>query len=330
MPVFILKDNKLIIAEETTIDSEVDLESWFERNPLALIKDETVLWIGRQTRAQDEEGTLVPDLLGVDSDGNLVIVEFKRGRTPRDVVAQLLEYAAWANELPEEDIHGMTDTYLGEPDEFKGKTFLKAFHEVFDIPETDNLPPLNRKLRLFVIAGDIHPRVARVCRFLRTTYKMDISCIAVSKFQTESNDEIISTETKVGDEEIVTPKSPQRTSETAPSSSDKSETAPSSGDKNVRQVVLEAVQEFIGDDAQKVFAPKDIKAVVLEKDPDFNENTVGAQIHAGCPNSPSYQYHPGDHKLYWKIGTGKFRLYNAETDNVDGDGIDKSETPDAA
>ncbi len=33
------------------------------------------------------------DLLGLDKDGNIVIVELKRGKTPREVVAQLLEYA---------------------------------------------------------------------------------------------------------------------------------------------------------------------------------------------------------------------------------------------
>jgi RecB family endonuclease NucS len=35
------------------------------------------------------------DLLAIDGDGALVVVELKRDRTPRDVVAQLLDYGSW-------------------------------------------------------------------------------------------------------------------------------------------------------------------------------------------------------------------------------------------
>ena len=81
------------------MELESYLEDWLENSPWALIQDELILWIGRQTSANDEEGTIFPDLLGIDAEGNLVIVELKRDKAPREVVAQLLEYAAWANEL---------------------------------------------------------------------------------------------------------------------------------------------------------------------------------------------------------------------------------------
>lgn len=307
MPLFRLEGDKLIIAQETTVELEQHIEIWIENSPWAVIQDELVLWIDRQSSAQDEEGTIFPDLLGVDSEGNLVIVEFKRGKTPRTVVAQLLEYAAWANELLPEEIHDIADAYFEKREEFRGKTFTDAFREVFDIPETDELPPLKRKLRLFVIAEEIQPRVASVCRFLRTLYKMDVSCIAVSKFQTESGDGIVSTETKVGDEEIVTPKTRQQRT---------SQTSQWSGDKGVRDVVLEAVQEFTGGDVNTEFAPKEITALILEKYPNFNRNTVTAQLGAACPNHGTFRWHSGNYKYYWKIGTGKYRLYDPERDKV--------------
>ena len=307
MPIFRLKDDKLIIAQETNVELEQHLEIWLENSPWAVIQDELVLWIDRQPSAQDEEGTIFPDLLGVDSEGNLVIVEFKRGKTPRSVIAQLLEYASWASELPEEQIHEIADSYFEKRDEFRDKTFTEAFREVFDIPETDELPPLKRKLRLFVVSEEIHTRVASVCRFLRRLYKMDVSCIAVSKFQTESGDEIVSTETKVGDEEIVMPKTRQQRT---------SETSRWQGDKRVRDVVLESVQEFTGGDVNIEFTLKEIKTFVLEKYPNFNANTVGAQIVSACPNHGSYHTHSGIYKYYWKIGTGKYRLYDRDTDEV--------------
>ena len=307
MPIFRLENDKLIIAQETNVELEQHLEIWIENSPWAVIQDELVLWIDRQPSAQDEEGTISPDLLGVDSEGNLIIVEFKRGRTPRDVVAQLLEYAAWANELSPEQIHETADAYFEKRDEFKGKTFPDAFREVFDIPETDELPPFNQKLRLFVVAEEIQPRVAHVCRFLRRSYKMDVSCIAVSKFQTESREEIVSTETKVGDEEIAIPKTRQQRT---------SQTSRWQGDKGVRDVVLEAVEEFTAKDVNVEFTLKEITTFILEKYPDFNKNTAGAQIIAGCPNHGSYRNHSGNYKYYWKIATGKYRLYDPERDKV--------------
>ena len=307
MPIFRLEEDKLIIAQETNVELEQHLEIWLENSPWAVIQDELVLWIDRQPSAKDEEGTIFPDLLGVDSEGNLVIIEFKRGKTPREVIAQLLEYAAWANELPEEQIHEIADAYFEKRDEFKGKTFTEAFKEAFDVPETDELPPLKRKLRLFVVAEEIQPRVAHVCRFLRTSYKMDVSCIAVSKFQTESGDEIVSMETKVGDEEIVTPKTRQQ---------QPLQTSRWQGNKGVREVILEAVQEFTRGNVNVEFTKKEITALILEKYPDFSRNTVSAQINKGCPNDRSYRYHSGNYKYYWKIRTGKYRLYDPEKDEV--------------
>lgn len=310
MPIFRLEEDTLIIAQETNVELEQHLEIWLENSPWAVIQNELVLWIDRQPSAQDEESTIFPDLLGVDAEGNLVIVEFKRGKTPRSVIAQLLEYASWASELPAEQIPEIADAYFENRDEFRGKTFDEAFREVFDIPETDELPPLKRKLRLFVVAEEVQPRVARVCQFLRTSYKIDVSCIAVSKFQTESGDEIVSTDTKVGDEEIVTPKTQQRNLQTARWS----------GDKPVQQVVWDAVQELTQGKTDVEFAIKEVKAIILKKDPSFKEGTVNGQITADCVNHPSRRHHPSaKDEYYWRVERGIYRLYDSEKDKVEND-----------
>lgn len=38
-------------------------------------------------------------------DGNLAVVELKRGRTPRDVISQALEYSSWVKELDFDEIN---------------------------------------------------------------------------------------------------------------------------------------------------------------------------------------------------------------------------------
>ena len=305
MAIFILNDAELVPAKKTEVERESDMEEWLENSPWAVIQDE-LLWIGRQTSAADEERTIFPDLLGIDSEGNLVIIEFKRGRTPRDVVAQLLEYAAWADELPPEQIREIAKDYFKTREEFEEKTFDDAFREAFDMPDDDEIPLLNQKLRLFIVAEEIPGQIIRVCQFLRTSYKMDIGCIAVSKFQTKSGDEIVSTEIKVGDEEIATSKKRhQRISQTSRWSGNKLEQ---------EQVVWEAVQEFTNGDPNITFAPAEIDKAVENRYSDFPVYTVRRWIRGGCVNFPKRSDYPESENKYWRVERGKYRLYNPETD----------------
>lgn len=297
-----MSNAELVIARATTLEVEKHLESWLENSPWALAQDEPILWIGRQTRATAEEGTIFPDLIGVDSEGSLVIVELKKDRTPREVVAQLLEYATWADELSEEQIHHIAEEYFQNRGVFSGKTFHEAFREMF---EEDEVPTLNRRLRLFVMAEEISPRVSSVCRFLRTAYGMDISCKAVSIFQTGPGEMLVNIETKVGDENIVAPKARSQPS---------SQNSRWSGEKGAREVVLEAVQELTGGDATVKFTPKEVFEHILKKHSSFKHTTTVAQITAACPNHPSNRHHSGNHKLYWRVGKGTYRLHDPETD----------------
>lgn len=307
MPIFRLEEDRLVVAKKTSIEFESHLEDWFENSPTVVIQDE-LLWIGRQTSAADEERTIFPDLFGVDSKGNLVIVELKRSRTPREVVAQLLEYAAWASELSDAQIHEIAKDYFKTREEFQEKTFDDAFREAFDMSDDDEIPLLNQKLRLFIVAEEISGQIIRVCQFLRTSYKMAIGCIAVSKFQTESGDEIVSTEIKVGDEEIVTSKKQhQRMSQTSRWSGDKLEQ---------KQVVWEAVQEFTSRDPNTTFAPADIDKAVENRYSDFPVYTVRKWIRGGCVNFPKRSDYPESEDKYWWVERGKYRLYNPEKDKM--------------
>lgn len=300
----------LIIATETNLELERYLEDWLENSPVALVQDEYVLWIGRQTSATDEDGTVYPDLLGVDVEGNLVITELKRARTPRDIIAQLLDYAAWADGLSESQIRGIAEDYFETRAGFQGRTFDDAFREIFDMPETDELPPLNRGLRLFIVAEEIPARVAHVCRFLRTSHGMDVNCIEVSTFETESGEVLVNTETKVGDEEFVPPSTQQQL---LPRPSRRS------GDIPVREVVWRAVQEFTQGRTNVEFTIRDITAIILRREPEFNRSTVNGQIIAGTVNHPSRHHHSDAPDRYWRIERGRYRLYDPESDEMVGD-----------
>jgi len=268
---------------------EKHLENWLEKNPWALA-EEPLLIIGRQTSANVDSGTVFPDLLALDSEGNLVIIELKRAQAPREVVAQILEYATWANELSEDDIIAIAANYMCFASDQADRLLNNRFLETFDI---EARPKLKSRIRLFIAAEVIPPSVSRVSRFLRIQHSIDINCIAFSVFETGSNEILVTTETIVGNEET---------------NSLKVSSSKWSRDKPVRQVVWEAVQEFVANDLSRTFAPKDIAEVILKRYPNFNRSTINCQITSDCVNHPSRNHYPGGEDRYWRIAKGAFRL----------------------
>ena len=319
MPLFTLEKSegddmskgKLVIAPKTKLELEKHLENWLENSPEQTLAQEDFLWIGRQTSATDEDGTIFSDLFGVDSEGNLVIAELKKGRTPRDIIAQILDYAAWADDLSDAQIRDIAEAYFETREGFQGKTFDDAFREAFDIPETDELPRLNDGgLRLFIVAEEIPSRVARVCRFLRTSHDINVSCVDISIFQTESDEVVVSTETVVGDEDFAVRKTQQRGHPSSPP-------RPPS-DHPVDQVTWEAVQEFTAGNPNVTFTLKDIEQILSEKYPDLAESSSPRnRIRGSCVNFQSRHTYPIGEDRYWLVKKGIYRLYDPKNDKVE-------------
>src|SRR5918997_1912975 len=87
------------------------------------------------------------DILAIDGEGDLTVVELKRDRTPREVVAQVLDYASWVQDLTYEHV---TAIYA---EQYPGQHFEQAFADRFgavDPPES-----LNEDHRLVVVASEL-------------------------------------------------------------------------------------------------------------------------------------------------------------------------------
>ena len=261
-----IENAEFVSAPERSIELEQYLQSWFENNPWILVQGEDMLWIHKERRLPGSEVPLRPDLIGVDASGKLVIVELKRSRTPRDTVAQLLDYAAWADGQSDEQIRRIAEDYFENREGFQDKTFDNAFRSVFDLLKTDEVPPLNRDLRLFIVAGRISERILKVCKFLRASYGIDVNCIEVSMFHTESGDVIVGIETKLGNE--------------SRGASGSSQTTQRQGEILRWQVVWRKVLQLTNGNPMGEFTTGKVKAAVLEEHPNFNENTISGSIHS--------------------------------------------------
>lgn len=98
------------------------------------------------------------DLLAVDGDGNLQVLELKRDRTPREVVAQVLDYASWVSTLSRDQVIEIANRHLGQP-------FEAAFEDTFGSAPPDEL---NTDLQVAVVASEIDASSERIIAYLRT------------------------------------------------------------------------------------------------------------------------------------------------------------------
>lgn len=114
------------------------------------------------------------DLLAMDSEGNLVVIELKRDKTPREVVAQTLDYASWVEKLSYEQI---SELYTAHNE---GKQFETGFDEVFG-----NSPPdtLNESHRMIVVASELDPSTERIINYLSDSYGVPINTVFFRHFQ---------------------------------------------------------------------------------------------------------------------------------------------------
>jgi hypothetical protein len=137
------------------------IQSWIEERPDLLGLD-TLLIIGREVPTT-YGGSI--DLLGIDDEGNVFVLELKRERTPRDVIAQVLDYASWVAKLTTQEVREIAARYLD-------KSLDVAFRERFktDLPET-----LNENHTMVIIASAFDASSERIVRYLSETHDVAIN-----------------------------------------------------------------------------------------------------------------------------------------------------------
>jgi hypothetical protein len=119
------------------------------------------------------------DLLAIDAQGDLTIVELKRNRTPREVVAQTLDYASWVQTLTYEQIASF---YSERHD---GEHFEQAFSERFDADPPERL---NENHRLVVVASELDNSTERIIDYLSSGFGVPINAVFFRYFKDGDNE----------------------------------------------------------------------------------------------------------------------------------------------
>lgn len=138
----------------SALANEATLEAILEADPSILGLD-VLLVIGRQVITSF--GTRI-DLLCIDGEGTLFVIEVKKARTPREVVAQALDYGFWTDQVSTDEI---ADLYARH---HEGESFADGFRQRFD----DDAPEeLSGDHQLVIVASSLDPSTDRIVQYVR-------------------------------------------------------------------------------------------------------------------------------------------------------------------
>jgi hypothetical protein len=161
-----------------TLDLEARLEAWLEQDIGMLGPD--LLVIGKQV--ETDFGGII-DLLALNPNGDVVIIELKRDRTPREITAQVLDYASWVSDLDGQRIGEIAARYLGSRGPLEA-AFTGKFR--IELPET-----LNQAHRVLVVGASVDPASERIIRYLSNTYGVDINAATFQYFRDQHGHELL-------------------------------------------------------------------------------------------------------------------------------------------
>lgn len=173
--VWFVSGSTLQPQQPVVLDSERRLEDWIANDTSLLGED--LLLLGRQIRTTG--GPL--DLLAIDGDGNLVIAELKRGRTPREVLAQLLDYASWVREQTVPDADALCR-------KLHSRSLSDAFRSQFgyDLPEA-----ACKSHRMLVVAAELDDSSERIIRYLQDEHEIDINAVFFSTYRVAGQEMLV-------------------------------------------------------------------------------------------------------------------------------------------
>jgi hypothetical protein len=183
---FRISDQGLIESKRKPLNLESRIEDWVARD-LSLVGVDGII-IGRQVPT--DHGKRI-DLLAMDEDGNLIIVELKRDRSPRDIVGQVLDYASWVRHLTTKDVHELARAATGRslPDLYRER-YVKA------VPDT-----LNASHQMIVVASEVDEATKRIIEYLSEEHDVGINASFFNIFGAEGH-EWLTTDSLLDQEEV--------------------------------------------------------------------------------------------------------------------------------
>lgn len=162
-------DDRLTEIEKPKLDLEERLEGWIASD-ISIISP-NLLVIGRQV---DTDFGGIIDLLCIDENGDIVVIELKRDKTPRDITAQVLDYASWVKLLTPERIQSIASEH--PPKINLEEAYQMKFNQ--ELPES-----INEEHRMLVVGSEIDSSSRRIINYLAETYGVPVNAVTFNYFK---------------------------------------------------------------------------------------------------------------------------------------------------
>jgi len=162
---------------ETGRNEPEDLQRWIRTAPSILGGD--VLIIGEQV--QTRSGPM--DFLGIDSEGNTVVVEVKRDRVPREALAQAIDYASDAATW---DLYRLNEECL----KYRKQPLDDYLNENLQGIALEDLT-LNESQRILLVGAGVEEALQRMIEWLSGRFGVGINAVLFTYVRTKSGDELL-------------------------------------------------------------------------------------------------------------------------------------------
>ncbi len=176
-----IENDSVIQVEKARLDYENRLEKWMIddisilSNDLAVVGSQVITSFGKKI-----------DILAINSLGELIIIELKRDKTYKEVIAQTLDYATWIKDLDYDDLNNILNKY--------GKTDYKDigeyFSSVFD-KESEEID-FNSDHKMLIVGSEIDDSTVRIIDYLSSEpYSVNINAVNFNYFKSKDGKEFL-------------------------------------------------------------------------------------------------------------------------------------------
>lgn len=130
------------------------------------------LVIGRQIMT----GSGPLDILCMEYGGGLIVVELKRDRTPRQVTAQVIDYASYVDEMT---LDKLSEVYLEQTNgkENLAQAYQKKYGVELDEESVGNI------IKMVIVAAEMDDSTERIITYLNEKYGVSINILFFQAFQ---------------------------------------------------------------------------------------------------------------------------------------------------
>ena len=168
-------------VSQSKLDYENRLEKWLIED-ISILSDGLAV-IGNQVITTYNKKI---DILAVNQIGEIIIIELKRDKTYREIVAQTLDYATWVKDLSYDELNSIFNKHSNTEYNDLGEYFTSKFEK--DSEEID----FNSDHKMLIVGSEIDESTVRIINYLSNEpFSVNINAVNFNYFKDDNGKEFL-------------------------------------------------------------------------------------------------------------------------------------------